>query len=381
MIQMIMDVLWAGQHSRYFNQTRSFYLFRRIRWLAGMLVVLEPAWIWVDQLLLPDSAQLPIAIGRITTSLACLMLASWSVQPYRMRMAWLRLLLLILLLSAFQSYSNGVLLALEVGQEVAGYHFFPFMIISMLAIFPLTLLEVSVLVVLVVAIELLTQSLTGTLGTIVELNDLWLLGVLGAIAGWASLNQLNMLLGLYRQAARDPLTGLANRRQVLEQLELDIQQAQAKQQPLAVLMMDLDKFKSFNDHHGHAAGDLVLKSFAKILRRHCRRRQDLAGRIGGEEFLLVLPGMDASQAAGVAERICQGCRQTVVTIPTGEQVSFTTSIGVAERFGADQSELLRQADEALYQAKDEGRDCVRIASKSHDLLSQSGLQRVSAGHA
>ncbi len=131
-----------------------------------------------------------------------------------------------------------------------------------------------------------------------------------------------MLLVLYRQTTRDPLTGLANRRQVMAQLDGDIKDAHEQDTPLSVLLFDLDKFKSFNDNHGHAAGDLVLKQFAKILKDGAKRKVDLAGRFGGEEFLMILPGMDQSEAVKVADAVRDGCHNKKLKVPTGEEVSF-----------------------------------------------------------
>jgi diguanylate cyclase (GGDEF)-like protein len=189
-----------------------------------------------------------------------------------------------------------------------------------------------------------------------------LLGVLGLIAGWAAVNQLNMLLGLYRQATRDPLTGLANRRQAMEQLSGDMKLMREKSKPLSVLLFDLDKFKSFNDTYGHAAGDIVLQRFAKVMRKFARKRLDLVCRYGGEEFLMVLPGLDAEQAGEVAEKIRLACHDEQVKTPTGERIGFTTSIGVAELKAEDTIDsLLQHSDDALYEAKGTGRDRVHIA--------------------
>ncbi len=357
------DLIAARRHSRYFNHTRSYHLFTRVRMIAWLLMFLQSGWILIDWLLLPAEASTTIAYARLASSACCLMLGLWLTQPYRLEVSLIRLLMLVLVLTLFQTASTVILEQHGYHSTVAGYAFFPFMIISMLAIFPLTLFEVAGFVSFVVLVELVTQLWLGVWGGVGGLNDLWLLAILGAIAGWASINQLNMLLVLYRQATRDPLTGLANRRQVMEQLEEDIKAAGAQKTPLAVMMFDLDKFKSFNDHYGHAAGDIVLKQFARILREHAKRKSDLAGRFGGEEFLMVLPDMSAEQVEGVATAIRQSCHGTRLKVPTGDEVSFTTSIGIAMlEEGEDSESLLQRADEALYQAKDAGRDRHCLAS-------------------
>lgn len=372
MLLDILDVFSVSRHSRYFNQTRAHHLYKRVRLIALLLAVLQTAWVFVDQLLLPASVQNSIAIGRVVSSGALLLLLAWYKHPYSLGCALLRLALLILILSGFQTYSNAVLFSAGYEHSVAGYQFFPFMIVAMQAIFPLTVVEVIAVTAAVMLIEVLTQTLSGHFGGVSELNALWLLGVLAVIAGWASINQLGMLLGLYRQATRDALTGLANRRQVMEHLEGDVLLCQDEGRPISILMMDLDKFKSFNDNHGHAAGDIVLKQFAKILRKQVQpkardRKGNLAGRFGGEEFLIILPGQGAERAVEVAEQICAACHLSPVRIPSGEQVGFTTSIGVATLLPDETpSDLLRRADEALYAAKSSGRDRHVLSGEERD---------------
>lgn len=357
MWEVMNDLLAARRHSRYFNHTRSYHLFTRVRLIAWLLMVLQSGWILIDWLLLPGEVSMTIAYARLAASGCCLLLGLWFSHPYRLEVSLIRLLMLVLVLTLFQTASTIILEHHGYHSTVAGYAFFPFMIMTMLAIFPLTLFEVAGFAAFVLLVELITQLWLGSLGQVGALNDLWLLAVLGAIAGWASVNQLNMLLVLYRQATRDPLTGLANRRQVMEQLDEDMRQCSASGKPLAVMMFDLDKFKSFNDHYGHAAGDIVLKQFSRILRDNARRKEDLAGRFGGEEFLLVLPGMTVEQSAGLAESIRAACHATRLKVPTGDEVSFTTSIGIAmQQPDEDRSGLLQRVDEALYLAKDSGRD-------------------------
>lgn len=357
-----LELFSARGHTHYFQHTRSYYIFKRVRIIALFLAVLQSAWIVVDQWLLPVDVQMPIAIARLISSVVFLALFSWWVRPYSRRLALIRLVLLFSAITAFHLFCSATLIVNGFDQSVAGYHFFPFMIISMIAIFPLAIIEVLGLTIWLTLIELVTQLVNGSLGQIASINTLWLLMVLAIVAGWASVNQLNMLLILYRQATRDSLTGLANRRLILEQLENDIEGCQKEGLPIAVLLFDLDKFKGFNDNYGHAAGDIVLKQFADILKKHTRKKTDLAGRFGGEEFLMVLPGLHKEQAASLAASIGGACRDVTVRVPSGERVGFTTSVGVAVlKKGESQSDLIRRADEALYSAKNSGRDQYAIA--------------------
>jgi diguanylate cyclase (GGDEF)-like protein/PAS domain S-box-containing protein len=159
-------------------------------------------------------------------------------------------------------------------------------------------------------------------------------------------------------ATRDALTGVYNRRHFMDLAHREIERVARTNSPLCSLMLDADHFKRINDAHGHAAGDRVLAALARAA-GSVLRRVDVFARIGGEEFLALLPDTTVAEAAGVAERIHHAIRQTVVT--TGENggapIQPTVSIGVtALRPGDDLESLLRRVDAALYRAKQEGRD-------------------------
>ncbi len=153
------------------------------------------------------------------------------------------------------------------------------------------------------------------------------------------------------QALVDPLTGLPNRRHVAIFLDAAFSAA-ARGTPLSVVMFDLDHFKAFNDNHGHPAGDQILRVFAKLL-QDSSRRMDLAARYGGEEFLSILPECDLDEARGFARRILEDIRRT--DLSWGR---VTASAGIASyQEGMGTPDLLvAAADQALYHAKDEGRD-------------------------
>jgi len=162
-----------------------------------------------------------------------------------------------------------------------------------------------------------------------------------------------------RQALVDGLTGLANRRAANEALHAEAARAERLETPLAVVLADLDGFKDVNDEHGHAVGDAVLRVFAEVL-RETLRESDVAGRWGGEEFLLLLPGADADGAAQLAERV--RVRLAARSIPGSPGLHVTASFGVAEYAGETNTEqLLAAADGALYRAKRAGKDRVERA--------------------
>ncbi len=162
-------------------------------------------------------------------------------------------------------------------------------------------------------------------------------------------------------ATHDALSGCLNRRALFERAEALMAEAQAQQRPLACVMADMDHFKSINDRLGHAAGDDAIRLFAALLRENVRAL-DLVGRYGGEEFCLVLPGVDARQAAAVAERIREQVADSGGVGPDSARMRLSASFGVASLAAgaASLAELLEQADQAMYAAKQGGRNRVVV---------------------
>jgi diguanylate cyclase (GGDEF)-like protein len=164
------------------------------------------------------------------------------------------------------------------------------------------------------------------------------------------------------EAMHDSLTGLLNRGAVIEQLNKELVRASRRGAPVAVLMGDLDHFKTINDTHGHAAGDAVLREAARRLKAGVRA-YDSVGRLGGEEFIAVLPECDAKTGLSVATRLCRSLAETP-TQYNGTAINHSISIGVAstDQFGSSRGdELMRAADAALYRAKHAGRSRALLA--------------------
>jgi len=165
-------------------------------------------------------------------------------------------------------------------------------------------------------------------------------------------------------AREDGLTHLANRRSFDEAMGVEYRRAMRAGSPLAVIMLDVDRFKSFNDTYGHPGGDACLQALAGVLQGGCRRPADLPARYGGEEFVLLLPNTDAAGALAVAECIRAAVRALAIPHAGSEHGVATVSIGVAAMApGGPQgpAALVEAADAALYQAKRAGRDTVRLA--------------------
>jgi two-component system, cell cycle response regulator len=179
---------------------------------------------------------------------------------------------------------------------------------------------------------------------------------------------------LREQATRDALTGVWNRAMIHEVLHRELDRSQRLSQPVAVIMADIDYFKSVNDRLGHVVGDQVLRHIGQRLLA-CLRPYDTVGRYGGEEFLIVLPGCGADRALDLAERL-RKCIEDEQLHTDGLTVKVTMSLGVTTWDGQSSEEaLVHSADRALYRAKDEGRNRVRAGDLGH----QNGERSASSG--
>ncbi len=161
-------------------------------------------------------------------------------------------------------------------------------------------------------------------------------------------------------ASTDQLTGLANRHALFERLGEEYARHKRNNQPLSIVMIDIDHFKSVNDTYGHATGDVVLGQVAKVVRAGVRK-YDLAARFGGEEFLVLMPNSDLVMTEQTAERIRIAVESQILVDSTLGRMAITVSLGVATvRPGEDTEALLRRADAALYRAKADGRNRVAV---------------------
>jgi diguanylate cyclase (GGDEF)-like protein len=164
---------------------------------------------------------------------------------------------------------------------------------------------------------------------------------------------------LDRLASTDPLTGLYNRRMFFRRMDEEVARAGRTAAPMCLIYVDIDHFKDINDIHGHAAGDAVLQQVARTMTRIIRRG-DVLGRIGGEEFLILLPDTPGSAGQRIAERLRQRVEHATI-IYAGQKIKVTISAGVfhaADPVGLSLDEMVKVADQALYEAKESGRNRV-----------------------
>ena len=181
------------------------------------------------------------------------------------------------------------------------------------------------------------------------------------------LDEIKMLQeNLHKQVIRDHLTGLFNRRYLYETFDREFARAKRENYPLSVMMIDLDHFKEINDTYGHQVGDEVLVSLGNLLQRSIRQG-DIACRYGGDEFLIIMPGIHEEDAEQRAETL----RHEVKNIPINsskEKAFVTVSIGIAvyPKHGNDLDHIVKASDDALYEAKHAGRNRVSVWKNGDD---------------
>ena len=356
------DLFLPRHHPAAAVRERGDLVARRVRLIAGLFAVLTLAWIPIDALTIRWPYWGEVMAGRVVVAL---LFAGLALRPGHWRRfgAALEVTMLVAIPLGFFLYTNNVLSISGYSGGPGGalavstaYFYLPFVVAAGLSIFPLTALEAALpaglaIGAMALAVEAWPQFLGGQSG----LATLWRIVLIAGIATLAGMSQLRFLLRLTAAAMRDGLTGLLTRR-VGEEL-LDHQFAYAKRQdlPLAVLFIDLDRFKAINDQFGHKAGDDVLSNAGRVFAQ-LFRRQDVVIRWGGEEFVVGLPGTDAAGAAIIVRRLAAlGLGQR----PDG--VPVTASIGIAERKsdGIDRLRALTElADRRMYQAKQAGRNRV-----------------------
>lgn len=355
----IFDTLSNRYHSDDFNAARSEYIRTRVNILSVVFAIFAPLWIPMDYFLLESEDLNVIALYRLVLFAGMVILLFINnARKRNLQHSLFCLTMLIALPAVF--YTASLFQLLNSNAPLIGYSFIPFLLVAILSVFPLTIMEAAALGGGLIATLMYNDYYSATLFTLDGFKDLWLISTLLIIALWANQAQLHMLLRLYRQATRDPLTGLLNRRVMTERLKELTQHwnSSSKKPPVCVLMLDLDRFKRINDTYGHLTGDKVLQAFSQIMKEELRS-SDILTRYGGEEFAAVLPGTNLDNAVKAAERIRLRCEQSWVTSKENEPVHFTTSVGVGQLKDSEEiNELLHRVDNSLYEAKKSGRNKV-----------------------
>ncbi|MFB2865307.1 GGDEF domain-containing protein [Aeromonas sp. MdU4] len=361
---------WSAKvHSEDFTRTRMGFMTVRLRLLTCLLMLGLPAWAVVDWATLPSIHFEQLFQVRIFCTLALSPIIPLSYLIHfkreRMKLALGYLMAVMMLFSLFCLHSFGAEQELQ-----AGYVAFPYLLISLFAIFPIPLsLGLQLAGVVLTTMLLGHWLLVGqSLWSQATLNQVWVLGMFTMASCWVQCGQLNMLLRLYRESTTDELTGMMNRRLLMKQLEQAREKLQAKKRPFAVMLLDLDRFKRINDIYGHLAGDAVLKEVATTLGEQLEPDMVL-GRYGGEEFAILMHNCsDPVLACKMAERLRIAVEARLVKSPTSDELlEVTVSIGIAMARADDSIDLLiNRADECLYQAKMAGRNCVVVEHRQNE---------------
>ncbi|MDD5057149.1 MAG: GGDEF domain-containing protein [Sideroxydans sp.] len=351
-------VVTTSAHPPLLSRYRAQMIISRVRLVSALFAVLTPLWIAVDYLAFDYPLSLMLGIGRIATTAAFAALAlAYQGSPH-MRDAYRSLGIMFVIPTAFFIYSHQILSSFDnqggAAIIAAGYAFLPFILVAGLSVFPLTALEGIVFSLPVLSSSALVATLhLDQMSWNTHIGAFWLLVLIAATATLAGMSQLALMAALVRQAHHDPLTHCFNRASGEEIFKLQFSIAERNGNPLTIIFIDLDNFKSVNDQYGHHLGDRVLIGAVDAIRGSLRGGDALV-RWGGEEFLMVLPNTNYSSAIALLERLRGnglGLR------PDGNSV--TASYGIAERTldSADNSQLLIEiADQRMYQAKNSGKD-------------------------
>lgn len=353
---VLLDCMSSRDHSSDFNFYRSELLLLRVRLFAALFGLVSPIWYPIDLWLLPEDILGSMLALRAITGFLLLVLALFPAKP-TLTGAWRRAAALVVITLVFYlvvQYMAGVTYTTP---SLIGYTALPLLLVAILSLLPLTLFESAVLQVFIGATVIGTHIWLGGLDDQGVLGLLWVLLLLIGFALMAQGIQLHLLLVIHRQATRDNLTGLFNRGALLRQAVHVLGESDDRGIPYAVLMIDLDRFKQINDTYGHLAGDKILRAVASELEQQLTPTS-MVGRFGGEEFLLLMSQTRLPEALQKAEQLRQAVSRLVVDTDAGP-VEVTTSIGVAEgQPGEAMEHTVHRADQALYSAKESGRNLV-----------------------
>ena len=377
----------AALNSALVCRERDVFIIQRVQLTAGLLGVLTIGWMLVDLLTISWPLSGVLMVARLGTACALLQLARHRLRPEERGAAW-ALGGLFGTAVLFCLTANTAFWWLRSAESLFAtntYLYMPFLIAAGLSFFPLTVLECVLLALPTLATMAVSALLWSQFMSAISVEaTLWRLGVMAAIASISAMSQLDFLARLTERSARDALTGLLNRKSGEELLGAQFALAARTGRPLSVMFVDLDHFKSINDLFGHEAGDDMLRQVAKALKAY-GRRQDIAMRWGGEEFVVALPDTDAAGA----ERVIRSLAEAGVGLrPDGARQ--TASIGLAERMfdeAADWTALVELADARMYEAKRAGRnryvgpDRCSVALSSQPAVQLAGNDPISLGRA
>jgi diguanylate cyclase (GGDEF)-like protein len=351
------DIFSADSHSDDFHDTRAQFVLERLKLMAYIFAFLVPASYIVDYILLDDPQRSYLLYARITLALSLIILANCCRNQGAKNTLQYLLPASFILPICFYVVTQLILAQTADHIEIVGYSYMPYLVVTMLALFPLTISHSLFIIVVIFIPMILVEFYLHDIFSFTTLNKVWAFSMFAGVTLWLQTGQLVMLMKLYRESTLDPLTGLINRRVLMMRLNKEITNGNN----FFVLIFDLDKFKKINDSYGHLSGDLVLKTIANIIKAEIDEK-DIIARFGGEEFVAVLSAINNQQALAIAEKIRINCENKEISTKNGDIIKVTTSIGMTNHQAEETIEMtLNRADELLYQAKSEGRNKVVFA--------------------
>ncbi|WP_025897721.1 GGDEF domain-containing protein [Sneathiella glossodoripedis] len=361
-IERMGRLLTASSHSPLLTRRRALVILSRIRLLSFAAAILYLLGIFLDALNFEEEIFNKLAIYRCTAAAMMLMLMFGIRKADSLNSAHRAIFIFMGINIVFQAFFQPLVLP-DYFQSItdlptAGYAIYPFLIAACLAIFPLSIKEIFLAVVLFLTAELLIVTLATT-----ELNPQPGLGVLisllsaCALCSYSAISQMSYMVSLVEQASVDSLTNCYSRNSGEEILDVQYRIATRQQAYLSIVFLDIDDFKIINDRYGHETGDRVLSTAASSI-RHNLRDSDISIRWGGEEFVMVLPHTDADGATRAVRRLrASGLGNR----PDGSPL--TASIGIAELTSAQTTcwrDLVDLADAEMYKAKTAGKNDFRV---------------------
>jgi diguanylate cyclase (GGDEF)-like protein len=357
-MKLPLHLIVAKDHSPEAARERHRLVISRAQAIAKLLALLTVLWIGVDFISTDRRVWSALAIERIAAAIAFLLLSRHRFATASTRDARGAVAALAGIAIAFFLVSNVTLHHSGADDHslfvTTAYLYSPFLVVAGLSIFPLIAAESLALAVPVIATTALTTMVRPELlSPQSAAAALLLLTLIAGIAALASMSQLQLLIDITEQSARDGVTRALTRKYGEQFLDLQFAIAQRNKSPLSVLFIDLDNFKTVNDRFGHEVGDRILRRVAQSL-HETLRRQDSVIRWGGEEFLVILPETDSAGAVNAIERLAGAA---LALLPDGSLQK--ASIGLAERLRdsiCDWTDLASLADSRMYKAKQAGRN-------------------------
>ena len=301
------QLLSSRQHSMLLSHRRAIMIINRVRLFAMLFAVLTPLWGFVDIAVFSYPLWLNMVALRILTSIAFASVLIFYRPTGQLLDAYRAMVVLFAIPTLFYIASHILLAGHQLNglssAMATGYAFLPFVLMTGLAVFPLSLIENIFLAIVLLAAQALVAYLNWSALSWPSLTGgFWLLVLIAGVSTLASTSQLVFMMTLVRQALHDPLTGVFSRGSGKEILNIQWATAQRNKHPLALAFIDLDHFKEINDTFGHESGDKVLRHFAMALTKKLRNSDSLL-RWGGEKFVLIMPNTTLEKAQLAIQRI------------------------------------------------------------------------------